>query len=97
MAGTSGVVNPIDLHVTMEQLMLLREAAERERSSLEGFVLDAALDAARAHSSSKRRVTRDEALALLREARAAVRHANPLNRDLAAELLDERRAEADRE
>lgn len=48
-------------------------------------------------SSTHRKHTREEMLAIFRAFREEVQAHNPENRDLLAELLAERRAEAERE
>jgi len=45
-------------------------------------------------STSRRRHTREEILAIFRAARDEVQAANPMKRDMLAEFLAERRAEA---
>lgn len=49
------------------------------------------------YTSPHRKHTREEMLEIFRAFREEVRAANPENRDLLQELLDERRAEADGE
>jgi hypothetical protein len=55
------------------------------------------VDRSQLPASGRRRRTREEMLAIMREAREEVRAANPHNRDLLAELIAERRASANHE
>ena len=72
---------------------MLAEAAAKQHRSLNSFVLNAALEAAKSTQIKPKR-SREEIMAIVQAARDEVRAANPTNRDLLAEFLAERRAEA---
>lgn len=90
---------PLGVRANAEQRRILQEAAKREHRSVSSFVLRAALNAAAEREPadtepSPRRRTSEEIDALLAPLRAKIAAANPGNRDLVAELIAERRAEA---
>ncbi len=87
---------PLGVRANAEQRRILAEAAKREHRSVSSFVLQAALQAARSEPLLKRR-TPEEIDQLLNGVRAKFAAANPENRDILAEFLAERRAEAARE
>lgn len=93
MAGSSSMRKPLGVRATAEQHRALKEAAARQNRSVSSFVLTAALEAA-AKQLTKPKRTPEQIVAILDAARAEVKAANPTNRDLLQELLDERRAEA---
>lgn len=96
MAGAATIRKPLGVRATPKEQALIRKAAARENRSINSFVLNAALDAARASSARPRR-THEEVMAIVQAAQQAIREANPDNRDILQELIDERRAEAERE
>jgi len=87
---------PLGVRATAEQHRLLTEAAAREHRSVNSFVLRAALQAAETPAVSKPKRTPEEIKAILANFRQAVQAANVDNRDVLADFLDERRAEAER-
>jgi len=87
---------PLGIRATPEQHRILTEAAAHEHRSVNSFVLRAALQAAEAHAASKPRRTPEEIKAILANFRQAVQATNVDNRDVLADFLDERRAEAER-
>ncbi|WP_263382913.1 DUF1778 domain-containing protein [Granulicella arctica] len=85
---------PLGVRATPEQHRLLSEAAAREHRSLSGFVLRAALQVAESQRSAKPRRSREEIMAIVKAAQDEVRKANPDDRDILEELIQERRREA---
>lgn len=88
---------PLGVRATAEQHRVLVEAARREHRSVSNFVLQAALKAAEGPTLPPPRYTEEEAIAIARKAQEMFRRSNASGRDLVAELLAERRAEAARE
>ncbi len=84
---------PLGVRANAEQRRILAEAAKREHRSVSSFVLQAALHAARSEPELKRR-SPEEIDRLLAGVRAKFVAANPEKRDILAEFLAERRAEA---
>lgn len=95
MTSSATLRKPLGVRATPEQHRMLTEAAAREHRSLSSFVLSAAIQAAEAHAQTdateKPKRSREEIKAIFEAARAAVREANPNNRDILAEFLAERR------
>ena len=87
---------PLGVRATPDQRRILKEAAGREHRSVSSFVLQAALTAAQMDRPLQRR-SPDEVRSILDAFRKEVHAANPTGRDLVAELIAERRAEAARE
>jgi uncharacterized protein (DUF1778 family) len=81
------------VRVTPEQRERIADAARREQRSVSSFVVRAALEAADGVHRGQRK-SREEVRAILQAARAEVREANPENRSLLDELIEERRKEA---
>jgi uncharacterized protein (DUF1778 family) len=96
MATSTTIRKPLGVRATPEQHRLLTEAAARQHRPVSSFVLSAALEAAEGVMEKPKR-SREEIKAIFEAAREAVREANPTNRDILAEFLAERRAEAARE
>ena len=92
---------PLGVRATTEQHRIISEAAAREHRSINSFVLRAALDAARAESDRNtaphRMRSPEEIEAVVRQAQALMRQANPTRRPLVDELIAERRQEAMRD
>jgi uncharacterized protein (DUF1778 family) len=86
----------LGVRATAEERRVLAEAAAREHRSVSSFVLRAALEKAAGQPAKPRR-SRAEVMALFKAAREEFRAANPEDRDPVAELIAERRAEAERE
>lgn len=97
MSLSATLRKPLGVRATPEEHEIITKAAEREQRSVNSFVLRAALQAAEAQTPPKPKRSREEILAIFRDAREAVQAANPANRDLLAEFLAERHAEAERE
>jgi hypothetical protein len=95
MSSPATLRKPLGVRATPEQHRLLTEAAAREHRSVSSFVLRAAIQAAEAHAQTngpeQPKRSREEIKAIFEAARAAVREANPDNRDILAEFLTERR------
>ncbi len=85
---------PLGIRATAKEHDLIKEAALREHRSVNSFVLRAALQAAKAQPAVKPKRSRKEIKDILRAAREAVQAANPTGRDILADFLAERRAEA---
>ena len=96
MSSSAIVRKPLGIRATPEEHELITKAAQRERRSVNSFVLRAALDAAHRAEPRQRR-TPEEVRAIVEGFRAAVREKVPEDRDILAEFLVERRAEAERE
>jgi hypothetical protein len=92
----SAARKPLDVRATPDQHRVLSEAAAREQRSISSFVLSAALKAAKLQEVHPRR-SPDEVKAILSGFRAEVQRANRENRDVLADLLAERRAQAELE
>lgn len=84
---------PLGIRATPREHALIRKAAAKEGRSVNSFVLHAALEAAQELPHTKRR-SQEEVRAIIQAAQKAVKEANPTNRDLLAEFLSERRADA---
>ncbi len=84
----------LGVRASEEERRLIAEAAEREHRSVSSFVLRAALEAAKGHSP-RRKTSQGEVLELLKAARSELASVNLRERDPLAELLSERRSEAD--
>jgi hypothetical protein len=96
MSASTPARKPLGVRVTPEQHRLLTEAAAREHRSVSSFVLRAALYAAKA-GTPKPRKSPEEIKAILTAFRTEVQAANVDNRDILADFLAERRAEAARD
>ncbi len=94
MSATATIRKPLGIRATPEEHELITRAAQREHRSVNSFVLRAALQAAEVQTPARPRRTREEIKAILRAAREEVQAHNPTNRDILAEFLAERRAEA---
>ena len=88
--------NYLSLPLSAEDLRVIARAAAQSDKSETEFILAAALEKAET-CKPKPDATLEEMTTLLRAAQEEIRLANPTNRDLLQELLDERRAEAARE
>jgi hypothetical protein len=97
MSSPNSTRKPLGVRATPEQHRLLTEAAAREHRSVSNFVLQAALEAAEKYVPSPPKFTEEETLERIRHAQALFRQSNLYERDLVAELIAERRAEAQRE
>jgi len=97
MSSSATLRKPLGVRATPAEHELITRAAQREHRSVNSFVLRAALQAAGGQQPTKVKRSREEIKAILRAAREAVQAANPTNRDILAEFLAERRAEADSE
>jgi hypothetical protein len=96
MAGAAITRKALGVRATPKEQATIKKAAARENRSVNSFVLNAALEAAKT-STAKPRRTHEEVMAIVRAAQEEIRRANPGNRDILQELIDERRAEAARE
>ena len=96
MNSSAIVRKPLGIRATPEEHELITKAAQRERRSVNSFVLRAAVEAAHRGEPRPRR-SREEVKAILDGLRAAVREVVPDDRDILGEFLAERRAEAERE
>jgi uncharacterized protein (DUF1778 family) len=95
MNPSSPARKPLGVRATPEQHRLLTEAAARKHRSVSNFVLQAALEAAREDSSKPKR-SRAEVKAILDAVREEFVQANAAGRDPLAELMAERREQAER-
>ena len=93
MGASATVRKPLGIRATPEERERIAKAAEREHRSVNSFVLRAALQAAERGPERPRR-TPEEIKAILDGLRAEVRAVVPEGRDILAEFLAERRAEA---
>lgn len=96
MAVATPTRKPLGIRATPKEHAVITRAAAREGRSVNSFVLDAALDAAR-HKSMLARRTPKQIRAVLSGFRDAVQEAVPPNRDILEEFLADRRADARRE
>jgi uncharacterized protein (DUF1778 family) len=88
---------PLGVCATPAQYRILTEAAEREHRSVASFVLNAALKAAETQiATAKPKRSQGDVKAILVSFRQAVQSTNVDNRDVLADFLAERRAEAER-
>lgn len=97
MASSTASRKPLGVRATPDQHRVLTEAAAKEHRSVSNFVLQAAMKAAEKHVPPPPKYTAEETLAGIREAQALFRQSDLYGRDLVAELIVERRAEATRE
>lgn len=78
----------VSLSLPLQEFAALEHLARSENTSVTKYVLQSVREKARP------RRTHDEILAIIRAAQDEVRIANPDNRDLLEEFLEERRREA---
>jgi hypothetical protein len=97
MGSSATLRKPLGIRATPEERERIAMAAQREHRSVNSFVLQAALQAAETRPVAKPRRTPEEIKAILDDFRAAVRLVVPKDRDILAEFLADRRAEAERE
>jgi hypothetical protein len=91
MGSTSTLRKPLGIRATPEEHERITLAAQREHRSVNSFVLRAALQAADGQTQPKPKHTIEQVRTIVEAARAAVREANPDNRDILSEFLAERR------
>jgi len=96
MSSSATIRKPLGIRATPEEHERISEAARRERRSVNSFVLRAALQAAEAADTPRRR-TPEEVQAAIQRAQDLMRPYREPGRSLVDELLAERRAEAARE
>jgi len=96
MSGSATIRKPLGIRATPEEHERITLAAQRERRSVNSFVLRAALQAAEAADAPRRR-SPEEVQAAIRRAQELMRPYREPGRSLVDELLAERRAEAARE
>jgi uncharacterized protein (DUF1778 family) len=87
---------PLGIRATTKEHAIITRAAAREGRSVNSFVMAAALEAAHRKSLHARR-TPEQVRAILTGFRDAVQEKVTPNRDILAEFLANRRAEAARE
>jgi uncharacterized protein (DUF1778 family) len=97
MSSSTILRKPLGIRATPKEHKLITQAAKRERRSVNSFVLSAALQAAEAKAVLRPKRTPEEIKAILDALRASVQAVIPKDRDILAEFLVERRAEAARE
>ncbi|QMV18567.1 DUF1778 domain-containing protein [Granulicella sp. 5B5] len=95
MSSSATLRKPLGIRATPEEHELITRAAQREHRSVNSFVLQAALNAARGGSSRLR--TPEEVQVALTRAQALMRPYREAGHSLVDELISERRAEAERE
>lgn len=93
MAVKTPIRKPLGVRATVQEHRVLVAAAKRERRSLNSFVLEAALRAARNETSTAER-TPETIEAAIRRAQELMRPHLRAGRSLSEELIAERRAEA---
>ncbi len=95
MGSSSTLRKPLGIRATPDEHERITRAAQREHRSVNSFVLRAALQAAEAQPPAKPKRSREEILAILADFRNAVQEAVGKDRNILAEFLAERRAEAE--
>ena len=95
MSPTATLRKPLGIRATPEEHERITRAAQREHRSVNSFVLRAALQAVEAQPPAKPRRSREEIMAILADFRNAVQEKVGKDRDILAEFLAERRAEAE--
>lgn len=95
MSSSSTLRKPLGIRATPDEHERITRAAQREHRSVNSFVLRAALQAAEAQPPAKPKRSREEILAILADFRNAVQEAVGKDRNILAEFLAERRAEAE--
>jgi len=97
MSSSATLRKPLGIRATAEERERIALAAQRERRSVNSFVLHAALQAAETQlqPKAKPKRSREEIQAILADLRNAVQEKVGKDRDLLAEFLAERRAEAE--
>ncbi|HEY5382857.1 MAG TPA: DUF1778 domain-containing protein [Acidobacteriaceae bacterium] len=98
MSDTAQIRKPLGVRATPQEHRILVAAAKRERRSLNSFVLQAALQAARRERDNIPVERTPETMeAAIQRAQELMRPHRQRGRSLSAELIAERRAEAARE
>ena len=92
VSGTATLRKPLGIRATPEEHTLITRAAQRERRSVNSFVLRAALDPARGGANVMR--TQEEVQAALTRAQALMRPYRQAGHSLVDQFIAERRAEA---
>jgi hypothetical protein len=82
----------VSVSLPKEEFAALEQLAQAENTSVTEYVRTEMLHLVRTKARPRR--SREDLLAIIRAAQDEVRRANPSNRDLLAELLEERRREA---
>ena len=95
MSPSATLRKPLGIRATPEEHERITQAAQREHRSVNSFVLHAALQAAKAQPQPKPKRSREEILAILADFRHAVQEKVGKDRDILAEFLADRRAEAE--
>jgi hypothetical protein len=95
MSPSATLRKPLGIRATPEEHERITQAAQREHRSVNSFVLHAALQAAKAQPQPKPKRSREEILAILADFRNAVQEKVGKDRDILAEFLADRRAEAE--
>jgi Protein of unknown function (DUF1778) len=95
MSPSATLRKPLGIRATPEEHERITQAAQREHRSVNSFVLHAALQAAKAQPQPKPKRSREEILAILADFRHAVQEKVGKDRDILAEFLADRHAEAE--
>jgi hypothetical protein len=95
MSSSATLRKPLGIRATPEEHERITIAAQREHRSVNSFVIRAALKAADAQPQPRPKRSREEIMAILADFRNAVQEKVGKDRDILAEFLAERRAEAE--